>query len=324
MFKSVITGLLLALITACTPTAHSQTPRGQLVMSDNQQVIYTVFDDWTGRVNLPEQGHTPSWTPDQQHIIYSPPAGDQIKVMDADGRNARVILSGTFQGISKPQLVGNLIIFSVVTPNNINNQVYKVNTDGSGLTFLATGSAAYLSPDGTWLTYTLQTPDTTSPAGFRREIWRINIDGTNNRPVTSPLMDADHPDGNASAISPDGGAIAVFWGLEEYGQPIWEWQKREVALVGSAGGMPHVVIPCIPATQSQILTGTYPPPPALIAADNPAFIRDPGGQTWIIYDGGRPDDQGGTFMITTNGQFNHRISPFTRGAGNIPMRYIGF
>jgi WD40 repeat protein len=290
--------------------------QAQLVMSDETSAIYTVFGDGTRRVTLSQAGHTPSWTADGR-IIYVPPSSDQIKIMDADGGHPATIIGG-LSGVVKPQMVGDLISFALVPPIE---EIWLVKRDGTGLRKLANGAAPFLSPDGTWLSFTLQTTDPARVAGFRREIWRVQIDGTGMVRLTDPDVDRNHPDGNASAISPDGLVVAVFWGQEDYSQPVFAWGRRDTALMPATGGTPYVLVACTPVTTMQEIAA-YPPLPALLAADNPTFTRDFLGRVWVVYDGGRPDPQGGTFAIGADGADNCRVAPNFRGAGNVPVRWL--
>ncbi len=96
------------------------------------------------------------------------------------------------------------------------------------------------------------------------------------------------------------------------------WGHRNVAVIPAAGGARKTITACASATTPAEIQSF--PPGACLAADNPAWSPD---GKWLIYDRGGPNaDDNGTWMIGSDGQNNRRLWPDTRGAGNVPMKYL--
>ena len=332
--KIIITVLALSLA-ACSGSSVPAPPaptaqHGLLLMGANDGKLFTVRDDGTGKAVLPGSGSMPSWTPDGRIIFVSNRGSSpQIWIMDADGSNPRQV--GKLQlamnnPIAKPQLAKNgLIVFSdhqgapTQTADNPGpqNGTYVMQQDGSGLKLLFQHcTAPSLALSGRWLTCTKEIDG-------HREIWRINTDGTGIQQLTFP-GDPDYPDGNASSISPDESTVAFFSGKESdlgmggFTQSPLTWGHRNVALMPAAGGARKTITACTPATTPAEIQSF--PPGACLAADNPAWSPD---GKWLVYDRGGPAaDDNGTWMIGTDGQNNRRLWPDTRGAGNVPMKYL--
>jgi hypothetical protein len=315
MHRSLLLLAMLPLI--CGSTTLIDPPRTRIIVSDPGQHMYTIYIDGTGRYDLPWPGFTPSWTPDGR-ILFA--LGYEVNVMDPDGGNMHQI-GPSFSEVGqpyKPQMVGDLIIVSVLLPTP-NGKIYAMRADGRGLTYILDGNMAFLSPDGSWFAYMLQTfaPDT--PAGFHREVWKASVNGVYREQLTD-ASDPLHPDANAPAISPDGTQLAIFWGTADYGQPVTSWGRRDVALMPADGGTPKVLVASTPITTSTDWS-TYPPPPTLVSADNPAFFRDASGRQWVIYEGNSPFlPYGGTFIIGIDGQDDTWIRDPYLSFSNEPMR----
>jgi hypothetical protein len=316
--------VIVPAVPSTPPPLSPAAGKWQILWSDLQtQGIHR--DDATGSIALPINGHTPSWTPGGS-IIYATPPGDAIGLADSNGANGVVIRSGLAQYGSafRPQMVGSTVLFTIRGGQGSGNGLYKMHSDGTALSQIVAGdiSAGYLSPDAVWATYTLQTVDASTPAGFHREIHRINLDGTGHQALTFAGVDPLHPDGNASAITPLGDQVAVFWGVEDFGQPVTQWGRRDVALMPAAGGALTVLVASTPATTPAALAN-YPPLPAVLAADNPGVSIDQSGHVWLNYDGGRPDANAGVFLIWLDGLGGNRLSGTQSGAGsNVPIRWV--
>jgi len=276
----------------------------RFLISDPQQNIYTVEPGDLNRRDMKTfNGHTPSWTPDGR-IISTDFMGTHIQIFYEDGTFSQAFdLPRVIGAASKPQMVGDLIIFSMVRNANV-GAIWLMQSDGSNLRWLTEGTAAFLSPDAKWVSYTLE-------ENGQRQIWRINVDGSGRQQLTCP-MDPAHPNGNASAISPDGTQIAIFWGRETSNDPIEKWGQRDLAIMPATGGIPKVLVAATPATTG--FPQNYPPYPAILAADNPFW--GPDGS--IGYDAARPD--GTTTRALDRYGYGLLISNNTRGAGNVPLR----
>jgi Tol biopolymer transport system component len=328
-FLNCVLGMtaVATLLVACSEQHPTPTPRrGEVLVLSEGASIVTVHSDGTHKTVLPKKGITPSWTPDGRIIFVSAPQR-QIWVMAADGTGAHQIGDLRLeQGnpIVKPQLAKNgLVAFADMqgkpAPGADNpgrqNGTWVMHSDGTGLRLVISHcTAPSLALSGTWLTCTKET-------NRHREIWRVQADGSGARQLTFPT-DADYPDGNASAISPDERTIAFFSGKESdlgtsgFTQSVLTWGHRNVALMPAAGGARRTLTACVPVTSAAQVKAL--PPGGCLAADNPAWSPD--GKR-IVYDRGSPRAaDGGTWIINVDGTNNHRLWPQTRGAGSVPLR----
>jgi Tol biopolymer transport system component len=280
---------------------------GRLVLSAPQtNSIFTVGMAGTGEADLGVTGKTPSWTPDGR-VIYAGLDGS-INLIGADGSGGKAVNTSLSPGTFKPQLANGVIVASS------NGGIWAMAEDGSNLRRLVNGGwAAFLAPSGKWLTYTMPLA---APDG--NQIFRINVDGTGNQQLTF-LGDATHPNGNASAISPDEQTIALFWGPEATAvdQSVFTWGHRDVAVMPANGGTPRVVVAAHLVSGSQDLAAF--PKGACVAADNPAWSPD-GKQ--ILYDCGTvlASPEGGTHIVDLSGANDHQVSQVLIGGSNVPLR----
>jgi Tol biopolymer transport system component len=283
---------------------------GLLLINDNNS-IYTVHADSSGKTLLTSDGMTPSWTPDGKIIFVSHSGGRQhIELMDKDGSNAHEIGNRTPNMAALfPQIATNgLMAFQAgECPDGNNNGIWVTQSDGSGLKQVACGTQPSLARSGTWISYTHETDNP-----YLREIWRINTDGSNNKQLTF-LGDPDYPDANAANISPDEQWVAFFSGKESdkgaagARQDPSTWGHRNVAVVPAAGGARRTLTACKPVQQAA--------PGDCIAADNPAWSPD---SKWIMHDTDKP----GIWMIDINGQNEQLLYGTGRGPVHIPLTYL--
>ena len=202
--------------------------------------IFLVRADGTGWTQLTFLGDNgiPSWSPDGQSIAFTSNRSgrDAVYLMEKDGGNQRLLVS---DAIFPDWSVQNEIAY--IRLGNVNPEsggLIWVTTPEGGLgrrltsriaPGIITGHPSW-SPDGNELTFVLITPDSSSPAGFNPEIWRINRDGNDERLVTTRDTVNSRPNGaflntandaNAPDFGP--GGWIVFWSGEEtsWGQ-VWK------------------------------------------------------------------------------------------------------
>ena len=284
-------------------------------------LIYTVRSDGSEKTVLTSDGAMPSWTPDGSIIFVSSRSGSpQIWTMDAHGDDPKQ-LSTLPPSLAPfmPQLAKNgRVVFMAAAPRAASDDdttIWTMLRDGSDLHQLATGQEPFLAPSGTWLAYTVQTA---SP--YHREIWRIDIDGTNARALTS-LGDPDYPDANAPSISPDESKVAFFSGKEsddgEAGltQSVFTFGHRNVAVVPAVGGPRRTLTSCAPVTTDAELQAATRASGKCIAADNPAWSPD---GAWLIVDTGFRDGTE-TWMVSANGDGFQRFYDRPRGIVRVAL-----
>jgi Tol biopolymer transport system component len=328
----VLSAVLLSAVACQAPRSAEPSPAVArpelLLLSGPRGSIVTVRTDGTHKTVLPWTGRTPSWTPDGRIVFVS--SRSQIWLMDADGKDAHQVgRLDLDQGnpIVKPQMADDgTIVFSDIqgTPSKTadnpgpQNGAWVIDEDGTGLRMVVKHcTMASIAPDGSWLSCTKET-------NRQREIWRVQIDGSELRQLTFPDRDttSDYPDGNASSISPDGRTIAFFSGKESdlgtggFTQSVFTWGHRNVAVIPAEGGPRRTVTACTPATtpaQVEAIAAN-----GCLAADNPAWSRD--GRR-LVYDRGTPDPStGGTWAIDLDGTNAQQLAREGRGGGNVPLR----
>jgi Tol biopolymer transport system component len=145
--------------------------------------------DGTGRTTiLKGEGSrfamSPVWSPDGAKITYTVPQ-DGVVVMDADGKNPKVLGGGMVAGWSPD---GTKILYTVIGKGG-DTAIHVMNPDGKNPTKLVKGQAmpgAY-SPDGKHILYT------DAPDGPRSVpcLFVADADGKNPRQLTKPEKGSD-------------------------------------------------------------------------------------------------------------------------------------
>lgn len=166
----------------------------KIPFSSDDADVYIMDADGSNKkvlVNSSMEESHPVFSPDQSQIAYGASHGtnSQIYIADANGLNSRNITgdnSHHYWDISWSP-VAQILAFSSNRDHQY-GEIYKIKTDGSGLTRL-TNNTTYdrfpgWSPDGNKLTFTsLRTGD--------YEIWIMDSDGSNLRNVTNSQTTQD-------------------------------------------------------------------------------------------------------------------------------------
>lgn len=313
-----------AAVDAAYVKEHGQLLVNRVDMGTGRASISVARAEGTNAQLVTSDGLSPSWTPDGRILFASNRSGSQqIWIMDADGGNARQLTQVAANVLPvMPQLGRNgLVVFAggdEQTQPDGNTGIWIMNEDGSALRKLTRGMQPFLAASGTWIVFTLQTDEP-----YHRQIWRINTDGSGLAQLTS-LGDADYPDANAPAISPDEQTVAFFSGKESAravpGAPpesIFEWGYRNVALVPAEGGARRTITTCRPVRTMEELQATSPETGNCVAADNPAWSPD---GRWLVFDiGFRSGTE--TWLVDVDGDGFQRFVPESRGVSRVPLRY---
>ena len=222
---SRVVGVFVALVAllAVAPPAQAAFPgqNGKIAFTsdrDGDYEIYVMNPDGSGQTALTSntiRDASPAWSPDGTKIAFIR-AGRELWVMDADGQNPRVLLTGTTVHIRESQLSwspdGQQIAF---TEHADTTNLVAVNADGTGFRNITNTSEQHeedpaWSPSGSEIAFEhRQCEDDSETCNEGSNIQTIKPDGTGIRPVTSALDQAEShflPD-----WSPTGGRI-VFTG----------------------------------------------------------------------------------------------------------------
>ncbi len=157
-------------------------------MGTSNNDIYSLKPDGTGLVNLTndeDYDGYPRWAPDGTSIYFYSNRGGLIGLyrMDPDGRNIQFIAETGFLYDIAPD--GSKIVFIDEDTDDSSDDLFLVNTDGTGCTQLTDGASGNIStvkwsPDGTMIAFT------TDRTG-NSEVFTIEPDGSNeiNRTTSS-------------------------------------------------------------------------------------------------------------------------------------------
>lgn len=216
-------GITRAAMLAAPSPGTQRGPNGRLAFAasrDGNTEIYTVNADGSHPVNLtsnPAADEAPVFSPDGSKIAFaSNRAGASTKfdvwVMDWNGANLRRLTTSTgddYDPAWSPN--GRQIVFR--SDRDGNNEIYKINADGTNLwdgasTHRLTHNTASdflpsFSPDGAEIVFQRFTSG--SATGQGNEVFKMNADGQGQINLTN---NASGVNDGAPAFSPDGSQIA--------------------------------------------------------------------------------------------------------------------
>lgn len=221
----------------------------------------------------------PVWSPDGSLIAFDTLEG--IYVVEPNGSNLRLVsrYRGDFacydlQPSWSPD--GARLAFSVLC-DGPSEGLWVVNLDGSQRTQLAPPTEELVSlsqpvwsPDGSRIAFSGVTRRGSSGANWEYDIWVMNADGTDARPLTDGSVSLRDP-----AWSPDGSAIAYT-----------ESQSQRVMIMNADGSDPRSLTDagfraCCPAW----LPSTDPSPTPNATANEPTATAEPTGN-YVFHDVG--------------------------------------
>ncbi|MBP6004870.1 MAG: carboxypeptidase regulatory-like domain-containing protein [Pyrinomonadaceae bacterium] len=154
-------------------------------------------------VPLPPQSVAdPEFSPAGERIAYVTAATPQLRFVNTDGSGQTTIATGSLTFLSSPAWINSgRLVFSAFDGSD--EEIYAVNTDGSGLVQLTNNNSIIdmypsVSPDGTEIAFLSYVGFSSNP----RKIIVMNSDGT------SPIQIATDAVGRGPVWSPDGTLIA--------------------------------------------------------------------------------------------------------------------
>jgi len=164
--------------------------------------IYSINNDGSGLTKLTRDMvdiFNPQWSPDGTKILFE--GNPNIYIMNADGSDL-INLTRKAEGMHpdwSPD--GKQIVFNSLRSGN--NEIYTINTDGTGIKRLTNTPLDDLepqwSPYGSWIAY--YTTKNLNTGGWYYEICVINSDGTELKELIVGVSPHWSPDGTYIAFS---------------------------------------------------------------------------------------------------------------------------
>jgi len=183
---------------------------------------------------------SPSWSPNGQQLAFSSDAVDwwEIWVINADGSNPhRLTTNAWAAGEPSWSPNGQKLVYAVNPVAVGYEDIYTVNSDGTGQTLLVSNSSGFSNHRPAWSPDGTQIATIRWPAGNNGpyDLWLMNADGSNGHTL---VQNVDHPNINHLSWSTDGNWL-VFG---KNGQ-IWRVRRdgTSLAQITTTGGWePHV------------------------------------------------------------------------------------
>lgn len=168
-------------------------PTGDRIAYAASDGVFVIRRDGGSRRRL-GAGAGLAWSPDGSRLAFDSSSGGPIRVAKADGRGARKVTAGRYDGSPAWSPDGQRLVFSRSPTAGADPSLFVVGSDGNGLHSLGVqGAAAAWSPDGTRIAFWRRTRDGVALAV-------AGTDGLGERTLTRSLPAYSDP----PRWSPDG------------------------------------------------------------------------------------------------------------------------
>lgn len=262
---------------------------------------------------------TPAWSCDGRQIYYVSQA--DVWVMNADGSDKRQLTSG-LRASSPSVACDGTLLFGSFSDTTAKATIW-IQDAGTATPRLLSDendfdAAARISPDGTRVVFTRYLDfDPATATDSARELFVMSRDGSDVRQLTFPTDDANAPNANAPAWSPDSTQIAFFNGFEETGPDRTTPDVRNLAVIYPDGTGKRSLTHCDVTTSS--ITDSKSPG---ACADDPNWAPD---GKWILYSSAGVGVGMNTYFIAADGsgtpaELLPGLLLFGNGGGR-PMKY---
>ena len=259
--------------------------------------IFTMNADGSDKKLLTndDSNRTPTWTCDGRQIYYVSKA--DIWVMNADGTDKRQVTSG-MQAFAPSVACDGTLLFGSFSSTTGKATIWIEDRSSSAPRLISNAdnfdAAARISPDATKVVFTRYLDfDPQTATDSAREIFVMNSDGSEVRQLTFVTDDANAPNANAPAWSPDSKQIAFFAGFEETGPGRTTPDIRNLAVINPDGTGRHYLTHCDVTTSS--ITDSKSPGSC---ADDPNWAPD---GKWILYSSAGVGVGMNTYFIAADG-----------------------
>ena len=259
--------------------------------------VFTMNADGTGKNILTDDdgNRTPTWTCDGRQIYYV--SQTDIWVMNADGSDKRQVTSG-IRATAPSVACDGTLLFGSFSTNTAKATIWVQDALSSTPRLISNeanfDAAARISPDATQVVFTRYLDfDRQTATDSARELFVMNSDGSGERQLTFTTDDANAPNANAPAWSPDSKQIAFFNGFEETGPNRTTPDVRNLAVINADGTGKHYLTHCDVTTSS--ITDSKSPGSC---ADDPNWAPD---GKWLLYSSAGVGVGTNTYFIAADG-----------------------
>lgn len=131
-------------------------PDGAKIAFTEAGGIFTINADGSGKTLVTSEGHTPSWSPDGQSIVFESrdDTDSNVAIVSVDGTNRRLVTNFTNNDLWFGPASWSSQNLIVLTYSDLDDAgIYQINPDGTRLIKLVDGKQPSWNPDGNAIVY---------------------------------------------------------------------------------------------------------------------------------------------------------------------------